>query len=101
MENKYYFFKKMYKDYVVILESKGKYKSFGYDKELIKYIKNKDIIDIQKLQDFPEESEELLLKYTKMPEQRAEKIAETIEQKIEYLQLFLEGKKIWKREKYW
>lgn len=49
----------------------------------------------------PEESEELLRKYTKMPEQRAEKIAETIEQKIEYLQLFLEGKKIWKREKYW
>jgi hypothetical protein len=43
MENKYYFFKKIYKDYVVILESKGKYKSFGYDKELIKYIKNKDI----------------------------------------------------------
>ena len=43
MDNKYYFFKKMYKDYVVILESKGKYKSFGYDKELIKYIKNKDI----------------------------------------------------------
>ena len=43
MENKYYFFKKMYTDYVVILESKGKYKSFGYDKELIKYIKNKDI----------------------------------------------------------
>lgn len=43
MENKYYFFKKMYKDYVVILENKGKYKSFGYDKELIKYIKNKDI----------------------------------------------------------
>lgn len=43
MENKYYFFKKMYKDYVVILDSKGKYKSFGYDKELIKYIKNKDI----------------------------------------------------------
>ena len=43
MENKYYFFKKMYKDYVVIIESNGKYKSFGYDKELIKYIKNKDI----------------------------------------------------------
>ena len=43
MKNKYYFFKKMYKDYVVILESKGKYKSFGYDKELINYIKNKDI----------------------------------------------------------
>lgn len=43
MKNKYYFFKKMYKEYVVIIVSKGKYKSFGYDKELIKYIKNKDI----------------------------------------------------------
>lgn len=43
MKNKYYFFKKMYKEYVVIIEINGKYKSFGYDKELIKYIKNKDI----------------------------------------------------------
>ena len=43
MKNKYYFFKRMYKEYVVIIEIKGKYKSFGYDKELIKYIKNKDI----------------------------------------------------------
>ena len=33
----------MYKEYVVLIEIKGKYKSFGYDKELIKYIKNKDI----------------------------------------------------------
>ena len=43
MKNKYYFFKKVYKEYVVIIEINGKYKSFGYDKELIKYIKNKDI----------------------------------------------------------
>ncbi len=43
MKNKYYFFKKMYKEYVVIIEIKGKYKSFGYDKELIKYMKNNDI----------------------------------------------------------
>lgn len=43
MKNKYYFFKKVYKEYVVIMEIKGKYKSYGYDKELIKYIKNKDI----------------------------------------------------------
>lgn len=43
MKNKYYFFKRMYKEYVVIIEIKGKYKSFGYDKKLIKYIKNKDI----------------------------------------------------------
>lgn len=43
MKNKYYFFKKMYKEYVVIMEIKGKYKSYGHDKELIKYIKNNDI----------------------------------------------------------
>lgn len=43
MKNKYYFFKKVYKEYVVIMEIKGKYKSYGHDKELIKYIKNKDI----------------------------------------------------------
>lgn len=43
MKNKYYFFKKMYKEYVVIIEIKGKYKSYGHDKELIKYIKNEDI----------------------------------------------------------
>lgn len=43
MKNKYYFFKRMYKEYVVIIEIKGKYKSYGLDKELIKYIRNKDI----------------------------------------------------------
>lgn len=43
MKNKYYFFKKVYKEYVVIIKIKGKYKSYGHDKELIKYIKNKDI----------------------------------------------------------
>lgn len=43
MKNKYYFFKKVYKEYVVIMEIKGKYKSYGHDKELIKYIRNNDI----------------------------------------------------------
>ncbi|CDF19955.1 unknown [Clostridium sp. CAG:609] len=43
MKNKYYFFKKVYKEYVVIMKIKGKYKSYGHDKELIKYIKNNDI----------------------------------------------------------
>ena len=47
------------------------------------------------------EAIDLLKQYTKMPEERAEKIAETVQKKIEYLQLFQEGKKIWKREKYW
>lgn len=43
MKNKYYFLKKVYKEYVVIMEIKGKYKSYGHDKKLIKYIKNNDI----------------------------------------------------------
>lgn len=43
MKNKYYFFKKMYKEYVVIMKIKGKYKNYGHDKELIKYIRNNDI----------------------------------------------------------
>lgn len=43
MKNKYYFFKRMYKEYVVIMKIKGKYKSYGHDKELIKYIRNNDI----------------------------------------------------------
>lgn len=43
MKNKYYFFKKVYKEYVVIMKIKGKYKSYGHDKELIKYIRNNDI----------------------------------------------------------
>lgn len=68
---------------------------------MLSYIKNKELINIQKLQGFPKEAEELLTEYTKVPKPRVEKIAETIEKKIEYLRLFQEGKKIWKREKYW
>lgn len=34
-----------------------------------------------------------------MPEIRASQIAETVQCKLEYLQLFQEGKKIWKKEK--
>ena len=34
-----------------------------------------------------------------MPEIRASQIAETVQRKLEYLQLFQEGKKIWKKEK--
>lgn len=43
MKNKYIFFKRLYKDYVIIIESKGQLQSMGYDKQLIKYINNKDI----------------------------------------------------------
>lgn len=43
MKNKYIFFKRLYKDYVIIFEIKGKYKSLNIDKELIKYINNGDL----------------------------------------------------------
>lgn len=69
--------------------------------DLLSYVKNKELVDLQKLHGFPEEAEDLLRSYTKMPEQRAVQIAETIRKKIEYLRFFQEGKKIWKPEKYW
>ena len=43
MKNKYVFFKNLYKDYVIIFEVKGKYKSLKCDKKLIKYINNGDL----------------------------------------------------------
>lgn len=52
MKNKYYFFKKLYKDYVIILDDKGIKKTFGYDKLLMKYINNKDINYIVIYNDF-------------------------------------------------
>ena len=48
---------------------------------MLSYIKNKELLNIQKLQDFPKEAEELLAEYTKVSKTRAEKIAETIEKK--------------------
>ena len=44
---------------------------------------------------------EMLKAHTEMLEERANKIAQTVEQKIEYLRIFQKGKKIWKKEKYW
>lgn len=44
MNNKYMFFKGMYKECVIVFESKGRLKSVGLDKKLIKYI-NKGIVD--------------------------------------------------------
>ena len=40
MKNKYWFFKRIYKDYVIVFDNNI---SYGIDKELIKYIKCKDI----------------------------------------------------------
>ena len=69
--------------------------------DMLTYVKNKECIDLSKLDGFPEEVKTLLLSYTKMPEERTDKLVETVEKKISYLKLFQSGKKIWKREKYW
>ena len=69
--------------------------------EMLRYIKNPEILDLSSLEPLPREAVALLKKYTDMPEERAEKIGKTIGEKMEYLQSFMQGKKIWKREKYW
>ena len=43
MKNKYYFYKELYKDYIIVFNYPNKYKSMGIDANLIKYISNKDV----------------------------------------------------------
>ena len=69
--------------------------------KLLRYVTDKELIDLDKLNGFYQEAETLLKMYAKMPEKRAEEIAFTIQQKIEFLRLFQQGKKLWKPEKYW
>ncbi len=69
--------------------------------DMLRYVTCTDAVHLDLLKDFPEEAEQMLKEYTDMPKERAEAIALTIGQKIEYLILFQQGKKIWKREKYW
>ena len=52
MKNRYWFFKQLYKDYVIILDDKGINKSYYYDKLLMKYISNNDINYIIVYNDF-------------------------------------------------
>lgn len=68
---------------------------------MLRYVRQRDMVDLERLSDFPLEVEEMLVSYTEMPQSRAKSIARTVEQKIEYLALFQQGKKIWKQEKYW
>lgn len=44
MKNKYYFFKRLYKDFVIIfIDKDNKIRSYEVDSMLLKYIKNEDI----------------------------------------------------------
>lgn len=65
------------------------------------YVKSDAGVKLERLAHFPEEAEALLKEYTDMTEKRAAEMARTIEEKIEYLNLFFQGKKIWKKERYW
>ena len=68
---------------------------------LLQYVSRRNRIDLNKLTDFPEQAECLLKEYTTMPEERSEAVAQTISQKLEYLQMFQQGISIWKKKKYW
>ncbi len=43
MKNKYEFFKKLYKDYIIIFDYNGERRTMGFDKLLLKYMKEDDI----------------------------------------------------------
>nr|WP_302134653.1 HipA domain-containing protein [uncultured Schaedlerella sp.] len=73
----------------------------GREVDMLRYVKQTGLVDLKLLDGFCEEAERMLKKYTDMPETRAAQIACTIRQKMEYLDLFQQGKKIWKMEKYW
>lgn len=69
--------------------------------DMLRYVMDPSWFPIAKLEGLPEIVRQLLSEYTTMPEERIQKIVQTICQKLEYLELFLDGKKIWKKEKYW
>lgn len=53
MKNKYYFFKRLYKDFVIIfIDKDNKMRSYDVDSMLLKYIKNEDISYVSVTNDF-------------------------------------------------
>lgn len=53
MKNKYYFFKRLYKDFVIIfIDKDNKIRSYEVDSMLLKYIKNEDISYVMGSNDF-------------------------------------------------
>lgn len=69
--------------------------------DMLRYVSNKYVLDLNKLNDFSDYVRDALVTYTNMPQERSEQIARTINTKLEYLRLYQQGKKIWKAEKYW
>lgn len=53
MKNKYYFFKRLYKDFVIIfIDKDNNMRSYEVDSMLLKYIKNEDISYVSVTNDF-------------------------------------------------
>lgn len=53
MKNKYYFFKRLYKDFVIIfIDKDNNMRSYDVDSMLLKYIKNEDISYVMVSNDF-------------------------------------------------
>ena len=53
MKNKYYFFKRLYKDFVIIfIDKDNNMRSYDVDSMLLKYIKNEDISYVSVTNDF-------------------------------------------------
>lgn len=52
MKNKYYFFKKLFKEYVIVFEVNNKYKSYGIDKVMMKYLRDGSVNYIIVFHDF-------------------------------------------------
>lgn len=53
MKNKYYFFKRLYKDFVIIfIDKDNNIRSYEVDSMLLKYIKNEDISYVMVSNDF-------------------------------------------------
>ncbi len=53
MKNKYYFFKRLYKDFVIIfIDKDNNMRSYEVDSMLLKYIKNEDISYVMVNNDF-------------------------------------------------
>jgi hypothetical protein len=68
--------------------------------DMLQYIEDQSLLDIGRLSGFPDEVFQLLSENTDMPEDRAAKISGTVEEKMKYLDMFYNGKKIWKKDKY-